>query len=159
MLMTNACSPDLLQRLVMLSVGRLQGKRVVIKVGGSLLVEEQAVLQDVIWLGAMGAHPVLVHGGGPSITAWLQKRGVPPCFENGLRVTDAQTLEVVRMVLLGQVNPALVLHLVQLGARAIGLSGHDGKMVRARIVEERLGLVGQVELIDPTPIESMLAKG
>ncbi len=107
----------------------------------------------------MGAHPVLVHGGGPAITAWLRTLNVPTRFEQGRRVTDAQTLEVVRMALLGQVNPSLVLQLAQLGARAIGLSGIDGNMVRAHIADERLGLVGEVDAIDPTLIETVLAKG
>ncbi len=156
---SGSCPPDLIQRLSILPLDRLQGKRVVIKVGGSLLANERDALHDAVWLWATGAQPVLVHGGGLAISAWLHKLNVPTRFENGMRVTDAQTLEVVRMVLLGQVNPALVLQLTQLGAKAIGLCGTDKNMVHARRASERLGLVGEVESIDPTPIESLLAKG
>src|SRR5438874_12360548 len=114
----------------------LKGKTLVVKLGGSALEYQRSVLQDIIWLRALGAYPVLVHGGGPYINEWLKKLNLPARFENGLRVTDAQTLEVVRMVLLGQVNQGLVLMASQLGARAIGLCGTDGAMVRARIADE-----------------------
>src|SRR5919202_99536 len=101
----------------------LKGKTLVIKLGGSALEHQRDVLQDIIWLRALGAYPVLVHGGGPYINEWLKKLNMSTRFENGLRVTDAQTLEVVRMVLLGQVNQGLVLMASQLGGKAIGLSG------------------------------------
>src|SRR6266700_2488724 len=125
----------------------LKGKTLVIKLGGSTLEHQRGVLQDIIWLHALGSYPVLVHGGGPYINEWLKKLNIPTRFENGLRVTDAQTLEVVRMVLLGQVNPELVLMAAQMGGRAIGVSGTDGNMVRARIADERLGFVGEVEVV------------
>jgi acetylglutamate kinase len=135
----------------------LKGKTLVIKLGGSTLENQQAVLQDIIWLRALGIYPVLVHGGGPYINAWLQKLNLPSRFENGLRVTDAPTLEVVRMVLLGQVNQGLVLMASQLGGRACGLSGTDGGMVQAHIANERLGFVGEIDSVDTTPIQSLLA--
>ncbi|HLJ33871.1 MAG TPA: acetylglutamate kinase, partial [Ktedonobacteraceae bacterium] len=103
----------------------LKGKTLVIKLGGSTLEHQRGVLQDIVWLRSLGANPVLVHGGGPYINEWLAKLNVPTRFENGLRVTDATTLEVVRMVLLGQVNQSLVLMASQLGGKAIGLSGTD----------------------------------
>jgi acetylglutamate kinase len=102
---------------------------------------------------------VLVHGGGPYINEWLTKLNIPTRFENGLRVTDATTLEVVRMVLLGQVNQSLVLMASQLGGRAIGLSGTDGNMIRARIADERLGFVGEVEAVDPSPVQALIEQG
>jgi acetylglutamate kinase len=114
-------------------------------------------LQDIIWLHSLGARPILVHGGGPYINEWLKKLELPARFENGLRVTDAQTLEVVRMVLLGQVNQGLVLMASQMGGRVIGLSGTDGNMVRAHIANEHLGFVGEIDSIDPTPLLSLLA--
>src|SRR5258708_20781454 len=101
----------------------LKEKTLVIKLGGSTLDHQQGILQDILWLQALGAHPVLVHGGGLYINEWLEKLHVPTHFENGLRVTDATTLDVVRMVLLGQVNAGLVLLACQLGGKAIGLSG------------------------------------
>jgi acetylglutamate kinase len=137
----------------------LKGKTLVIKLGGSTLEHQRGVLQDIIWLRALGAYPVLVHGGGPYINEWLNKLNIPTIFENGLRVTDAQTLEVVRMVLLGQLNQGLVLMASQMGGKAVGLSGTDGRMVRAHIANEHLGFVGEIDSVDPTPIEALLKEG
>ncbi len=137
----------------------LKGKTLVIKLGGSTLEHQRGVLQDIIWLHTLGAHPVLVHGGGPYINEWLTKLQLPTRFENGLRVTDAQTLEVVRMVLLGQVNQGLVLMASQMGGKAVGLSGTDGGMVHAHIADERLGFVGEVDSVDPTPIQALIEQG
>src|SRR5258708_19480271 len=107
----------------------LKEKTLVIKLGGSTLENQRSVLQDIIWLQALGARPVLVHGGGPYINEWLDKLNMPTHFQNGLRVTDASTLDVVRMVLLGQLHPALVLLPPQLSVKAIGLGRTDGKML------------------------------
>jgi acetylglutamate kinase len=137
----------------------LKGKTLVIKLGGSTLEHQRDVLQDIIWLRTLGARPVLVHGGGPYINEWLDKLQLPTRFENGLRVTDAQTLEVVRMVLLGQVNQSLVLMASQMGGKAIGLSGTDGGMVRAHIADEHLGFVGEVESVDPAPVQALIDQG
>lgn len=141
------------------SIDLLKGKTLVIKLGGSALEHQRAVLQDIICLQTLGAHPVLVHGGGPYINQWLKKLNMPARFENGLRVTDAQTLEIVRMVLLGQVNQGLVLMTSQMGCKAIGLSGTDGNMICARIADERLGFVGKIERVDPTPVQTLLNQG
>src|SRR5712692_6458491 len=137
----------------------LKGKTLVIKLGGSALEHQRIVLQDIVWLRALGANTVLVHGGGPYINEWLNKLNLPTHFENGLRVTDARTLEVVRMVLLGQVNQGLVLMTAQLGGKAIGLSGTDGGMVCARIADERLGFVGEIESVDPTLVHALIDQG
>ena len=137
----------------------LKGKTLVIKLGGSTLEHQRGVLQDIIWLHALGAYPVLVHGGGPYINEWLTKLNLPTRFENGLRVTDAQTLEVVRMVLLGQVNQGLVLMASEIGGKAIGLSGTDGGMVRAHIANERLGFVGEIDVVDPTSVRTLINEG
>ncbi len=134
----------------------LKGKTLVIKLGGSTLEHQRGVLQDIIWLRALGANPVLVHGGGPYINEWLTKLNIPTRFEQGLRVTDAQTLEVVRMVLLGQVNQGLVLMATQLGGRAIGLSGTDGNMIGAHVLDKQLGFVGEIESVDPTPVQTLI---
>ncbi|MBA2284770.1 MAG: acetylglutamate kinase [Ktedonobacteraceae bacterium] len=136
----------------------LKGKTLVIKLGGSTLEHQRVILQDIVWLRALGARPVLVHGGGPYINAWLKKLNVPTRFENGLRVTDEVTLEVVRMVLLGQVNQGLVLMATQMGGQAIGLSGTDGGMVRAHIADARLGFVGEVDEVDPSPVQALIAQ-
>ncbi len=140
-------------------INYLKGKTLVIKLGGSTLEHQRGVLQDIIWLRSLGANPVLVHGGGPYINAWLEKLNVPAQFENGLRVTDARTLEVVRMVLLGQVNQGLVLMATEMGGKAIGLSGTDGNMVQAKFISERLGFVGEIETVDPTLPNTLLEQG
>jgi acetylglutamate kinase len=137
----------------------LKEKTLVIKLGGSTLENQRSVLQDIIWLQALGARPVLVHGGGPYINEWLDKLNVPTHFQNGLRVTDARTLDVVRMVLLGEVNAGLVLLASQLGGRAIGLSGTDGKMIYARIADKSLGFVGEIESVDPTLVQMLIDQG
>ena len=136
----------------------LKGRTLVIKLGGSTLEHQRSVLQDIIWLRALGVNPVLVHGGGPYINEWLEKLQLPARFINGLRVTDAATLDVVRMVLLGQVNSGLVVLTSQLGGRAIGLSGTDGCMIQARVSDESLGFVGDVTAVDPTPVQTLLDK-
>ncbi|HEY6541848.1 MAG TPA: acetylglutamate kinase, partial [Ktedonobacteraceae bacterium] len=140
-------------------INYLKGKTLVIKLGGSTLEHQRGVLQDIIWLRSLGANPVLVHGGGPYINAWLEKLNVPAQFENGLRVTDARTLEVVRMVLLGQVNQGLVLMATEMGGKAIGLSGTDGNMVQAKFISERLGFVGEIETVDPALPHTLLDQG
>jgi len=137
----------------------LKEKTLVIKLGGSTLENQRSVLQDIIWLQALGARPVLVHGGGPYINEWLDKLNMPTHFQNGLRVTDASTLDVVRMVLLGQVNAGLVLLASQLGGKAIGLSGTDGKMIYARIADKSLGFVGEIESVDPTLVQMLIDQG
>jgi acetylglutamate kinase len=141
------------------SIDVLKGKTLVIKLGGSTLEHQQAVLQDIIWLRSLGAYPVLLHGGGPYINEWLKKLNIPTRFEKGLRVTDAKTLEVVRMVLLGHVNQRLVLMTSQMGGKAIGLSGTDGGMVRAHIANERLGFVGEIDAVDATPVQNLIETG
>ncbi|GHO42871.1 acetylglutamate kinase [Ktedonospora formicarum] len=140
-------------------INYLKGKILVFKLGGSMLEHQQEVLQDIIWLHQLGALPVLVHGGGPYINEWLTKLNIPTRFLDGLRVTDAETLEVVRMVLRGQVNQRLVLMLSQMGGKAIGLCGTDGDMVQAHIADERLGYVGEVESVDPASIQGLLEQG
>jgi len=137
----------------------LKDKILVIKLGGSTLEHQRCVLQDIVWLHTLGAFPVLVHGGGPYINEWLTKLNLPTRFIDGLRVTDAPTLEVVRMVLLGQLNQGLVLMASQMGGKAVGLSGTDGSMVQAHIADERLGFVGQINHIDPTPVLALINQG
>ncbi len=137
----------------------LKGKILVIKLGGSTLEHQRTVLQDIIWLRRMGVYPILVHGGGPYINEWLKRLNIEAHFESGLRVTDSQTLEIVRMVLLGQINPQLVLMTSQMGGKAIGLSGTDGGMIRAHIANARLGFVGEIDAIDATPALNLLEAG
>jgi acetylglutamate kinase len=141
------------------AIEALKGKILVIKLGGSTLEHQRTVLQDIVWLHSRGVYPLLIHGGGPYINEWLKKLNIQPRFEQGLRVTDSQTLEIVRMVLLGQLNPQLVLMTSQMGGKAIGLSGTDGGMVRAHIAHEQLGFVGEIDSVDATPVWNTIQAG
>ena len=137
----------------------LRGKTLVIKLGGSTLENQRDALEDIVWLRGLGAHPVLVHGGGAEINEWLGRLGIAPRFERGLRVTDAATLDVVRMVLVGKVNGELVGLLGTLGGLAVGLSGLDGQLLRAEPIAPELGYVGTVTAVNPGPIEALAAAG
>ena len=137
----------------------LKGKTLVIKLGGSTLTHQKYVLQDIVLLRSLGAYPVLVHGGGPYINEWLKKLNVPSHFEDGLRVTDAGTLDIVRMVLLGQVNQSLVAALSEMGGKAVGVNGTDGNMIQARIADEKLGFVGATESVDAGLLQLLIEQG
>src|SRR5579883_819891 len=137
----------------------LKGKILVIKLGGSTLENQRMILQDIIWLRALGANPVLVHGGGPYINEWLNKLNIPAVFKDGLRVTDAQTLEVVRMVLCGQVNQGLVAMAAHMGGKVVGLCGTDGQMIQARVADAELGFVGEIEKVNPEVVQTLVAQG
>src|SRR5665213_2450072 len=108
-------------------IKRFAGHILVIKVGGaaSAATDLDAVLEDVVLLRFVGMRPVIVHGGGPEISSWKERIGMTPRFVNGLRVNDAATMEVVKMVLTGKVGPDLVSRIHRLGGSAIGLSGED----------------------------------
>jgi acetylglutamate kinase len=137
----------------------LRGKMLVIKLGGSTLDNQRDALEDIVWLQGLGAQPVLVHGGGPEINDLLARLNIQSRFERGLRITDAATLDVVRMALIGKVNSGLVWLVGQLGGRAIGLSGLDGGLLAARALSPDLGFVGAVERVDPAPIEALTTAG
>jgi acetylglutamate kinase len=118
-----------------------------VKIGGSTLGRDDTSLTDVVRLAASGMKVVVVHGGGPLITSWTTRMGVEPRFINGLRVTDATSLEVAIAVLCGLVNKQLVSQLTFLGGNAIGLSGADATLVRGTITNPDLGYVaGSVEV-------------
>ena len=117
---------------------------IVVKIGGSTLGAHDTTLEDVVALQRRGLRPVVVHGGGALISEWLKLHGVPTRFERGLRVTDERTLEVVVAVLAGLVNKQLVAALTAAGGNAVGLSGADGGLLKARQLDEKLGFVGEV---------------
>ncbi|GLV60523.1 acetylglutamate kinase [Dictyobacter sp. S3.2.2.5] len=137
----------------------LRDQLLVVKLGGSTLEAERAVLRDIVRLHTCGIKVVLVHGGGPSINECLTQFQIPVQFEQGLRVTDARTLKVVRMVLCGQINQELVAMTEQLGGRAVGLSGMDDHMIHAHIADERLGFVGAVDAVDVSLLERISNEG
>ncbi len=156
------------QRVAVLSealpyIQRFAGRRVVVKYGGAAMVREdlrEAVFRDLALLACVGVQPLVVHGGGPEINQWLGKLAIEPRFHDGLRVTDAATMEVVEMVLVGRVNKQIVTGLNQVGARAVGLCGCDGGLVRARpFGDGSLGLVGDVAGVDPSVLEPLLEAG
>jgi acetylglutamate kinase len=137
----------------------LRGQTLVVKLGGAALIHQRDALEDIVWLSTLGARPVLVHGGGPEIDAWLARLNLPRRFVRGLRVTDEATLEVVRMVLIGRVNGDLVRFIGGHGGRAVGLSGIDGPLLRAQQIAPELGYVGAVTEVDPGPIHALTAAG
>lgn len=131
----------------------------VVKIGGSTLGSHDTTLEDIVALQQRGATPVVVHGGGNTITEWLKRLAIPSHFVRGLRVTDAESLPVVVAVLAGLVNKELVARLTELGARAVGLSGLDGGMIQGRILEPELGYVGAVVEVNVGPLRTLLAGG
>lgn len=141
-------------------IKRFHGQKVVIKVGGKAIEErKEETLLDIVLLRYVGMLPVLVHGGGAEITALSNRLGIEAEFKRGLRVTDAETMEVVKMVLTGKINPDLVASLNRLGAQAIGLSGEDGPSIIAEAQDPELGFVGRVVQVNPEPIEALLNRG
>ena len=143
-------------------IQKFAGKVVVIKYGGNALAgasESDALgsfAKDVALLHAVGIKPVVVHGGGPQISALMERLGKTPSFHNGLRVTDAETMEIVSMVLLGTVNPQLVSAINQHGAPAVGVSGQDANMFMATSRDSALGFVGDITKVDATIVKQML---
>ncbi|MCD8199660.1 MAG: acetylglutamate kinase [Coriobacteriaceae bacterium] len=136
------------------------GKTVVIKYGGAAMVDEElrdAVVSDIILLKLMGVNPIIVHGGGPNITAMADTLDLETRFEDGQRVTDEAMMDVVKMALLGQVNQELVSAINRHGSIAVGLNGADAKIVQAAQLDPKLGRVGKVEVIDTTLIEDLIA--
>jgi acetylglutamate kinase len=135
------------------------GKTIVVKIGGSTLGSGDTTLQDIVWLKSLGVEPIIVHGGGSAITDWLRKIGKPAKFVRGLRFTDEETMEVVRMTLAGKVNTELVATLNGLGGRAVGITGLDGSLLQATRLDADLGLVGKVVSVDLSLLQSLISAG
>ena len=144
------------------NIKRYNGKTIVVKYGGNAMIDDTLkaqVMEDVVLLALIGVKVVLVHGGGPEINGLMEKLGKKPEFVDGLRVTDAETMDIVQMVLAGKVNKTLVNLLENKGGRAVGLSGMDGRLIEAVQKDPRLGFVGEVVRIHPSPITDLLEKG
>lgn len=139
------------------------GRTFVVKYGGAAMKDaalKAEVIRDIVFMACVGIRPVVVHGGGPEINTWLDKLGIEPQFRDGLRVTDAPTMDVVEMVLVGRVNKELVSLINQAGGAAVGLCGKDGNLIRARPQGQAgIGFVGEVASVDMRLIESLVAKG
>ena len=131
----------------------------VAKIGGSTLGAHDTTLEDIVALQRRGLRPVVVHGGGALISEWLKLHGLPTRFERGLRVTDARTLDVVVAVLAGLVNKRLVAALTAGGGRALGLSGADGGLFKGRVLDGKLGYVGEVAEVDARLLLDLMEDG
>jgi acetylglutamate kinase len=147
-------------------IQRFHGRTIVVKLGGNAMTEEAlkaAFARDVVLLKLVGMNPVVVHGGGPQIEGMLSRLGKKGEFVQGMRVTDPETMDVVEMVLGGQVNKEVVELINQAGGKAVGLTGQDGKFIRARKMllgskesgKVDIGQVGEIESIDPAVIRTL----
>lgn len=143
-------------------INKMSGKTFVIKYGGSAMEDPELcrqVVADIEMLKLMGVRIVLVHGGGKAINAMLKRLDVPVKFKDGLRVTDDETMEAVQEVLVGHVNQQLVWALNEYGHNAVGISGADGKTLKAEPVDPELGRVGRIREVDTSLINTILDDG
>ncbi|MDO4467473.1 MAG: acetylglutamate kinase [Bacillota bacterium] len=144
------------------NIQRYSNKTIVIKYGGNAMIDEDLkknVINDVVLLNTIGIRVVLVHGGGPGIDAMLKKLNIQPKFVNGLRVTDEETMDVVQMVLSGQLNKSLVSMISQAGSTAVGVCGMDAHLIKAEKLDEEHGYVGKVIEINDKLITDLLDNG
>jgi acetylglutamate kinase len=139
------------------------GRTIVIKYGGAAMKDstlKAQVIRDIVFMACVGIRPIVVHGGGPEINLWLDKLGIEPQFLNGLRVTDAPTMDVVEMVLVGRVNKELVTLINQAGGSAVGVCGKDASLITARPQnQEEMGFVGEVAAINPGLLSTLSEEG
>ncbi|GET43744.1 acetylglutamate kinase [Microseira wollei] len=144
-------------------IQQFAGRTIVVKYGGAAMKDstlKDKVIRDVVFLSCVGLRPVVVHGGGPEINSWLDKLGIEPQFKDGLRVTDAPTMDVVEMVLVGRVNKEIVSLINQAGGCAVGLCGKDGNLIKARPEgREGIGFVGEVSNVNIKLVDSLVKSG
>ncbi|MBW4431379.1 MAG: acetylglutamate kinase [Pelatocladus maniniholoensis HA4357-MV3] len=144
-------------------IQQFTGRTVVVKYGGAAMKDSKLkdkVIRDIVFLSCVGLRPIVVHGGGPEINSWLDKLGIEPQFKNGLRVTDAPTMDVVEMVLVGRVNKEIVSLINQAGGSAVGLCGKDGNLIKARPQgDEGIGFVGEVSYVNINILETLVSNG
>ena len=143
-------------------IQQLSGKTIVIKYGGSAMIsaeQEETILQDITLLKCVGANPVVVHGGGPAINLMLERLGIESKFHNGLRITDAATMEVVQMVLTGKINKDVVSKLNGMGVKSLGLCGKDANLIEVVKKPSRdgvdYGFVGQISRVNVKLLEML----
>ncbi|WP_177176117.1 acetylglutamate kinase [Trichormus sp. NMC-1] len=144
-------------------IQQFAGRTVVVKYGGAAMKDstlKDKVIRDIVFLSCVGLRPILVHGGGPEINSWLGKLGIEAQFKNGLRVTDAATMDVVEMVLVGRVNKEIVSLINQAGGMAVGLCGKDGHLITARPQgDEGIGFVGEVSNVNIKILDTLSKNG
>lgn len=142
-------------------IKRYNGKIVVIKYGGNAMINsslKEQVMEDIVLLHLTGVKVVLVHGGGPEISELMTKLGKKAEFVDGLRVTDKETIDIVQMVLAGKINKSLVNFIEKKGGKAMGISGMDGRLIEAKMKDERLGFVGAITKVNIQPVQDLLEK-
>ena len=137
----------------------MSGRLLVVKIGGTTLSSHDTTLKDLVTLQQDGMRVIIVHGGGNLVSQWMERQGSVPRFIRGLRVTDAQNLEIVVAVLTGLMNKQLVTTLIALGAKVVGLSGVDAGMLHARISDPEMGFVGEITDVDPAFLLQSLEAG
>lgn len=145
-------------------IKKFSGETVVVKYGGNAMINEElksAVMSDLVLMQLVGVNVVLVHGGGPEINAMLDAVGKESRFENGMRVTDRETIDIVQMVLAGKVNKSLVQLLERHGGKALGLCGLDGNLLMAEklVTSVDLGYVGEIKEVNPEPLKMAMNSG
>ncbi len=145
-------------------IKKYSGETIVVKYGGNAMINEDlkaAVMSDIVLMQLVGINVVLVHGGGPEINAMLKAVGKESKFENGMRVTDKETIDIVQMVLAGKVNKSLVQLLESHGGKALGLCGLDGKLLMAEklVTSADLGYVGEIKEVNAEPLENAMKNG
>lgn len=140
-------------------IQRFHGSKVVVKYGGRAMIDEnlkQSVARDIVLMESVGLHPIVVHGGGPEVSAVMDRMGLTPEFHQGQRVTNAETLEVAEMVLAGKLNGEIVARINNAGGNAVGLSGKDGQLIvakRLRLQDGKdMGFVGEIVEVNPKVI-------
>ncbi len=144
---------------------RYSGKSFVVKYGGHAMVDDELAAvfaRDIVLLKQVGINPIVVHGGGPQIGQMLDRLNIKSAFVDGLRITDAATMEIVEMVLAGSINKQIVSSITAVGGNAVGLSGKDGGLIRARRVrgaQGDLGFVGEPQHIDPQVLKALEGAG
>jgi acetylglutamate kinase len=143
-------------------IKRTWGRTVVIKYGGAAMNDpalREHVASDIVLMKLVGINPVIVHGGGPEITSYMERLGLPVRFHNGLRVTSDEAMEVVKMVLVGKVNKELVANINTHGRLAVGIAGDDANLIRAKQKDPELGRVGEVTAVDTTVVVNLIEDG
>lgn len=138
------------------------GSTVVVKYGGAAMTDatlREHVASDLVLMKLVGINPVIVHGGGPEITAFMDRLDMPVEFFDGMRVTDDAAMEIVKMVLVGKINTEIVSAINTHGRLAVGIAGGDANLIKARPISQRLGRVGEVEAIDTTVVTNLIEDG